>query len=126
MYKIFQKKLHKTLQYYLCIYCTSNSMKRIEILLSHIKDKNKLINDFLFYLVQCFKTFLIKKINILCILWFNVSRLFISHTYTQNSLHFNSLFSPLALLSLYIYIYIYIYIPITLHVITCQIYVDKK
>ena len=44
------------------------SMKRIEILLSHIRDKNKLIIDFLFYLVQCFKTFLIKKISILYII----------------------------------------------------------
>ena len=37
-------------------------MKRVEILLSHIRDKNKFKNrDSLFLLVQCFKTFLIKK-----------------------------------------------------------------
>ena len=47
-------------------------------------------------MVQCFKTFLL-------------------HTYTQNSLHFNS-FSPLTLLS------IYIYPPIAFHVK----YTDKK
>ena len=39
----------------------AHSMKKIEILLSHIRDKNKLIIDFLFYLVQYFKIFLIKK-----------------------------------------------------------------
>ena len=71
--------------------------------------------DLLFYLIQCFKTFLIKKINILCILWFNVSRLFILHTYTQNSLHFNSPFSPLALLPLYI---LYTH---NLHAIPCNL-----
>ena len=38
-------------------YHVAHSIKRIEILLSHIKDKNKLKNrDFLFSLVQCFKT----------------------------------------------------------------------
>ena len=37
-------------------------MKRVEILLSHIRDKNKFKNrDSLFPLVQCFKTSLIKK-----------------------------------------------------------------
>ena len=35
--------------------------KRIEIFKCHIRDKNKLNIDFLFYLVQCFKTFLIKN-----------------------------------------------------------------
>ena len=44
------------------------------------------------------------KIDILCIFWFNILRLFIPHTYIQNSLHFNSPFSPLA----------------------CQIHKDKK
>ena len=39
--------------------------------------------------------------------YYNVSRLFISQIYTQNSLHFNSPFSFLTLLTLYIYIYIY-------------------
>ena len=53
-------------------------------------------------------------------------RLFLLHTYTQNSLHFNSPFLPLALLLLYIYIYIYIYLPIAFHVISCQIYTNQK
>ena len=52
--------------------------------------------------------------------WFNISRLFISHTYIQNFLHFNSPFSPLALLPLYIYL------PIVLHVIPCQIHINKN
>ena len=52
--------------------------------------------------------------------WFNISRLFISHTYIQNFLHFNSPFSPLALLPLYIYL------PIVLHVIPCQIHKQKQ
>ena len=33
-----------------------HSMKRMEILLSHIRDKNKFKNDSLFPFVQCFKT----------------------------------------------------------------------
>ena len=61
--------------------------KIIEILLNHIIDKNKFKNmDSLFPLVQCFKiTF--------CFFWFNVSRLFISLSHTQNSFHFHSPFS---------------------------------
>ena len=59
------------------------------------------------------------QILIFCFIWFNVLRLFIPHTYTQNSLHFNSSFSPLALLPLYIYL------PITLHNISCQIHRQK-
>ena len=43
-------------------YYVAHSIKRVEILLSHIRDKNKFKNrDSLFLLVQCFKTFLIKK-----------------------------------------------------------------
>ena len=60
-----------------------------------------------------FQDFFNYKVNILCIFWFNVSRLFLFHIYTQNSLHFNSPFSPLALLLLYIYL------PRALHVIPC-------
>ena len=45
---------------------------------------------------------------------------FLSLTHTQNSLLFNSPFSPLTLLPLYIYL------PIALHVIPCQIYIDQK
>ena len=53
-------------------------------------------------------------------IWLNVSRLFIPHIYTQNSLRFNLPFSPIALLLLYIYL------PITLHVIPCQIHKGQK
>ena len=67
-----------------------------------------------------FKYFSNLKLNILCIIWFNVSRFSIPHTHTQNSLLFNSPFSPLTLLPLYIYL------PIALHVIPCQIYIDQK
>ena len=55
----------------------------------------------MYHLVQCFSTF-------------------ISHTYTQNSLHFNSLFSPFAFLPFYIYL------PIALYVIPCQIHTNQK
>ena len=72
-------------------------MKIIEILLSHIRDKNKFKNkDFLFLLVQCFKT-------TFCFLLINISRLLfvsfgsivqdfssLSHTHTKNSLHFHN------------------------------------
>ena len=49
-----------------------------------------------------------------------ISKLYISHTYTQNSLHFNLQFSPLVLLPLYIYL------SITFYVIPCQIYIGQK
>ena len=55
-----------------------------------------------------------------CFIWFNVSRLFILHTNTQNSLHFKSLFSPLSLLPAYIYL------PIYFHAIPCQIHKGQK
>ena len=45
-----------------------------------------------------FQDFFNWQINILCIFWFNILRLFIPYTYTQNSLHFNSSFSSLTLL----------------------------
>ena len=65
---------------------------------------NKLnIDFFFFHLIQCFKSFHIKKTNILYFLWFNVSRLFLPHTYIQNSLYFiNSPFSSPTLLLHYI------------------------
>ena len=65
------------------------SMKKIEIPLSHIRDKNKFkSSDPLFHLVQCFKTiFVILFIQYfkttICFIWFNVSRLFISHTHKK-------------------------------------------
>ena len=45
---------------------------------------------------------------------------FSSFSHTQNSLHFNSWFSPLALILLYIYL------SIALHAIPCQIHIDQK
>ena len=73
-------------------YHVVHSMKRIEILLSHIGDKNKFKNrDFLFSLVQCFKTtfcyfFFFTQCfkTTICFIWLNVSRLFLP--YTQKSL----------------------------------------
>ena len=64
-------------------------MKIIETLLSHIRDKNKIKNrNSLFHLVQCFKTnFYYNLFNvstfkaIICFIWFNISRLFISLTH---------------------------------------------
>ena len=64
----------------------THSMKTIEILLNHIGDKNKFKNrDSLFTLVQCFKTIFcyifircFKTIICFIIIWFNVSRLFLS------------------------------------------------
>ena len=67
-----------------------------------------------------FQDFFNWQINILCIFWFNILRLFIPYTYTQNSLHFNSSFSSLTLLPLYIYLHI------VLHVISCQIHINQK
>ena len=66
-----------------------HSMKRIEIPLSHIRDKNKFKSwDSLFPLVQCFKTnFVIFCIQcfkiIIYFIWFNVSRSSISHTHKK-------------------------------------------
>jgi len=76
----------------------------------HIIDKNKLNIDFLFYLVQCFKTFLFGSIF----------QDFLSLTHTQNYLHFKSSFSLLALLPFYIYLHT------TFHVIPYQIHTDQK
>ena len=65
------------------------SMKRIEIPLNHIRDKNKFKNsDPLFHLVQCFKTiFVILFIQCfkttICFIWFNVSRLFLFLTHKK-------------------------------------------
>ena len=67
-----------------------------------------------------FQNFSNWKVNILCIIWFNVSKLFIPYTYTQNSLLFNSLFLPLAFLPLYICL------PITLYAIPYQIHTNRN
>ena len=76
----------------------AHSMKRIEIPLNYIRDKNKFKSgDSLFPLVQCFKTF------------------HLSHT--QKTLHFHSSFS---LLLLYIHMYI------AFHIFLSQIHLEKK
>ena len=65
-------------------------LKIIEILLNHIRDKNKFKNiDSLFPLVQCFKTIFFFTFSIQCFkttiyfIWFNVSRPSISHTHIK-------------------------------------------
>ena len=68
-------------------------MKIIEILLSHIRDKNKFKNkDFLFLLVQCFKTtFCFLLINISRLLFVSFGLIFqdfpLSHTHTHKTLY---------------------------------------
>ena len=67
----------------------AHSIKRIKITLSHIRDKNKFKSrDFLFSLVQCFKTIFVTLFiqnykTTICFIWFNISRLFISHTHKK-------------------------------------------
>ena len=76
----------------------AHSMKRIEILLSHIRIKNKFKNrDSWFPLVQCFKTIFcyIFLFNVLKLLYVYFSLMFqdfsfLSHI--KNSLHFHSPF----------------------------------
>ena len=93
-----------------------HSMKRIEIPLSHIRDKNKFKSeDSSFLLVQCFKTIFVT-------LLFNVLRLLIVSFGTtfqdfssltqkkKNSLHFHS---PFSLLLIYIHIHSLSYHPIS-------------
>ena len=97
-------------------------MQRIEILLSHKRVKNNYKNrDSLFPLVQCFKpTF--------CYILYNVSKLlfisfsskfqdFSSLSHTKISLHFHSPFSLLLF---------YIHMPTAFHVMSSQIYSNKK
>ena len=98
-------------------------MKRIEIFLSHIKDKNKFKNrDSLFHLVQYFKTtfcyiFLFNVLRLLFVSFGSMFQDFSFLSHTKNSLHFHSPF-PLLLL--------YIHMPITLHAIPSQIHSNKK
>ena len=68
-------------------YYVAQFMKRIEIPLSHIRDKNKFKSrDSLFPLVQCFKIIFVTLFmesfkTTICFIWFNISKLFISHTH---------------------------------------------
>ena len=70
-------------------YYVAHSMKRIEISLSYIRYKNKFKSrNSLFPLIQCFKitffTFFIQCFKtIICFIWFNISKFFISHTYKK-------------------------------------------
>ena len=74
---IYIYKIKDFMQKIMRFYHVTHSMKRIEIPLSHIRDKNKFkSSDFLFSLVQCFKTIFVT-------LLFNVLRLFISHTHKK-------------------------------------------
>ena len=104
-------------------YHMAHSMKRIEIPLSHIRDKNKFKSwDFLFPLIQCFKTnfyyfFLFNGLRLLFISFGSMFQDFPSLTHTKNSLHFHSSFSLLLL---------YIHMSIAFHIILSQIHLDKK
>ena len=100
----------------------THSMKRIEIPLSHIRDKNKFkSSDFLFSFVQYFKTIFVTLLfNVLRLLFIYLVQCFktFHFSYTQkNSLHFHSPFSLLLL---------YIHMSITFHTIPSQIRLDKK
>ena len=69
--------------------CMAHFLKRIEIPLSHVKDKNKFKNrDSLFPLAQCFETIFVTLFiqcfkTTICFIWFNISILFISHTHKK-------------------------------------------
>ena len=99
-----------------------HSMKKIEIPLSHIRDKNKFKSrDFLFLLVQYFKTIfvtlLFNILKLLFVLFGSIFQDFSFLTHTKNSLHFHSPFSLLLL---------YIHMSIAFHSIPSQICLDKK
>ena len=105
-------------------YYVAQSMKRIEIPLSHIRDKNKFKSrDSLFPLVQCFKTiflFLHFLFNVLKLLFISFGSMFQdlpSLTHTKNSLHFHSSFSLLLF---------YIHMSIAFHIILSQIYLIRQ
>ena len=99
-----------------------HSMKRIEIPLSHIRDKNKFKSkDSLFLLVQYFKTIfvtlLFNILKLLFVLFGSIFQDFSFLTHTKNSLHF---YSPFSLLLLYIHM------SIAFHTIPSQIRLDRK
>ena len=86
-------------------------MKIIEILLSHIRDKNKFKNkDFLFLLVQCFKT-------TFCFLLINISRLL----FVSFGLIFQDF--PLSLTHTHTKLFTFSF---TLHSILSQIHFNQK
>ena len=68
----------------------AHSIKRIEILLNHIRDKNNFKNrDSLFYFCLIFQDYFLLHFiqycfkTIICFIWFNVSRLFFSLTHKK-------------------------------------------
>ena len=94
--------------------------KRIEILLNHIRDKNKFKSRlfisfgfsrpfFVTFFIQCSK-------STICFIWFNVSRLFLSLIHKK-------LFTFTFTLSLLL---LYIHILTAFHAIPFQIHWDKK
>ena len=92
------------------------SMKRIEILLSHIRYKNKFNNrDFLFPLVQCFKTIFVTLFiqcfkTTISFIWFNVSRFFFSLTHKKLFVFLFTLFTSAPL---YTHVHSVSYLPIS-------------
>ena len=103
-------------------YHMAYSMKRIDIPLSHIRDKNKFKSkDYLFILVQCFKTIFVTSLfnvlRLLFVLFGSMFQNFSSLSHTKNSLHFHSPFSLLLL---------YRHMSIAFHTIPSQICLDKK
>ena len=103
-------------------YHMAYSMKRIDIPLSHIRNKNKFKNkDYLFLLVQCFKTIFVTSLfnvlKLLFVLFGSIFQNFSSLSHTKNSLHFHSPFSLLLL---------YRHMSIAFHTIPSQICLDKK
>ena len=105
-----------------------HSMKRIEIPLSHIRDKNKFKSrDSLFHLVLCFKTIFVTLLfNVLrlLIVSFGTTKIFhlslslsLSHTHTKK---------PLFISIHHFHFYSFIYTSIAFHTIPSQIHLDKK
>ena len=100
-----------------------HSMKRIEIPLSHIRDKNKFKSeDSSFLLVQCFKTIFVT-------LLFNVLRLLIV-SFGTTFQDFSSLTQKkkktLCISIHHFHFYSFIYTSIAFHTIPSQIHLDKK
>ena len=86
---MFQYKSRDLMQESMRFCHVMHSMKRIEIFLSHIKDKNKFKNkNSLFHLVQCFKTIFVTFFiqyfkTTISFIWFDVSRFFFSLTHKK-------------------------------------------
>ena len=96
-------------------YHVVHSMKKIEIPLSHIRDKNKFKSkDFLFPLVQYFKTIFVTLFiqcfkTTICFVSINILRLFIFHTHKKL---FPFLFTIFTSILLYTHVHSLSYHPI--------------